>query len=216
LGFIGQGKGLISAKGDVNIAFMKNQTIKSRQNIAIAKEALNASLYARKTITVHGNPLSVAGGKLMARDSIVVFTVGNLSGMKTVLEAGIDFTLVEEMEKCDSQIAELNTGKHKLVETIQKFEKMHDAKHKLSPKDELFLGKLRSSIAKFDQQIKTLDDRKKIIASKMYSFTSCFIKIEHSAMPGTIFKIGNRHFSVKQEIIGPKTVHLINDEIRIV
>jgi hypothetical protein len=35
-------------------------------------------------------------------------------------------------------------------------------------------------------------------------------------MPGTMFKIGQRHFLVKNEVIGPKTVRLIDEEIKII
>ena len=49
----------------------------------------------------------------------------------------------------------------------------------------------------------------------MYDFANAYIKIEHAAMPGTIFKIGERKHLVKQEIIGPKSVRYVDAEIRI-
>ena len=125
LGFVGQGIGVIDAKGDVNLAFTKNQTVKSRQNVVIAKEALNCNVYARKTISVHGNPLSIVGGKMVARDSITVYSVGNISGVKTVLEVGVDFSLLEELEKTDRQLTDMNDNKRKLTQTFAKIQ--HDA-----------------------------------------------------------------------------------------
>jgi len=216
LGFVGQGKGIINAKGDVNLTFMKNQTVKSRQNIVVAKEALNCNLFARKTITIHGNPLSLAGGRVMARDSVTAFTIGNMSGVKTLVEIGTDFTLIEELEKTEAQIAELVGNRGKLHSTLQKYERARDAKIKLGPKEEFLLTKLKATFAKYDTQIKTLEERKNIINSKMFNLKSSFIKIEHSAKPGTMFKIGARHFVVKDEIIGPKTARLINEEIRVI
>ncbi len=216
LGFVGQGKGLINAKGDVNIGFLKNQTVKSRQNIAIAKEALNCTLFARKAIEIHGNPLSLAGGKVLARDSVTAHTIGNMSGIKTIVEVGTDFTLIEELEKTDVQIAELEENRKKILVTYQRYEKIKELKKSLSAKDEFLFEKLKTTLSKYDMQIKTLDDRKAIIAGKMNNFKTSFIKIEHSAMPGTMFKIGPRHFLVKEEIIGPKSVRLINEEIRVV
>jgi hypothetical protein len=215
LGFVGQGKGIIAAKGDVNLTFMKNQTIKSRQNIVIAKEALNCTMFARKTIAVHGNPLSIAGGHIMARDSVTAFAIGNMSGVKTTVEIGTDFTLMEELEKTEMQIAELAQNRGKLLASLQKFEKAHDPKYKPGPKEEFLLSKMKATMAKYDTQIKTLEERKAIINDKMYNLKTSFVKIEHSVQPGTVFKIGARHFAVKEEIIGPKTVRLINEEIRV-
>ena len=216
MGFIGQGKGVINAKGDVNIGFMKNQTAKRRQNIVIAKEALNATLLARKSVEVHGNPLSLAGGRVMARDSVTAFTIGNMSGIKTLVEVGTDFTLIEELEKTDIQMNDLAENRRKILVTYQRYEKLKEIKKALNPKEEFLLTKLKATLTKYDQQIKTLEDRKNIITEKMNNFKTCFIKIEHAAMPGTMFKIGPRHFLVKDEVIGPKSVRLIEDEIKII
>jgi uncharacterized protein (DUF342 family) len=216
LGFIGQGKGLINAKGDVNITFMKNQTVKSRQNITIAKEAINATLFARKSVTVHGNPLSIAGGRVMARDSVNAHTIGNMSGVKTLIEVGTDFTLIEELEKTEAQITELMENRKKLMATFQKYDQAKNSNMRMGAKEEFLLAKLKATLAKYDQQVKTLEERKNIINSKMHNFKSAFIKIEHSAKSGTMFKIGLRHFVVKDEVIGPKSVRLINEEIRII
>jgi uncharacterized protein len=216
LGFIGQGKGVISAKGDINILFMKNQTAKSRQNIIIAKEALNCTLLARKAVEVRGNPLSLAGGRVMARDSVTAFTIGNMSGIKTLVEVGTDFTLIEELEKTDLQLNELGENRKKILVTFQRYEKIKDIKKTLNPKEEFLYAKLKATLGKYDQQIKTLEDRKNIVTAKMNNFKTCFIKIDHAAMPGTMFKIGARHFLVKEEVIGPKSVRLVNEEIRII
>jgi hypothetical protein len=34
-------------------------------------------------------------------------------------------------------------------------------------------------------------------------------------MPGTVFKIGSRLLQLKEEVIGPKTVRLVDEEIKI-
>jgi uncharacterized protein len=216
MGFVGQGKGVISAKGDINIGFTKNQTAKSRQSIVIAKEALNSTLLARKAVEAHGNPLSLAGGRVMARDSVTAFTIGNMSGIKTLVEVGTDFTLIEELEKTEIQMADLVENRKKILVTYQRYEKLKDIKKALNAKEEFLLTKLKATLSKYDQQIKTLDDRKNIITEKMNNFKTCFIKIEHAALPGTMFKIGARHFLVKDEIIGPKSVRLIEEEIRVI
>lgn len=216
LGFVGTGKGLIDSKGDVNLAFSKNQTIHCRQNINIAKESLNCNLCARKSIIIHGNPLSAAGGHLIARDSITVFTVGNMSGIKTIVEVGLDFTLVDELKKAELQIKEINENKHKLQETNKKYDQLLKIKKKLPPKEEFIYKKLQNTLIKYDQQISAFQERIHLVNQKMYDFQNAFIKIEHAAKPGTIFKFGERQYLVKDDVIGPKSVRLINHEIRII
>jgi uncharacterized protein (DUF342 family) len=215
LGFVGQGKGIVDAKGDVNLAFMKNQTVKSRRHVVIAKEALNCSVFARKTIAVHGNPLSVAGGKMVARDAITVHSIGNSSGVKTLLEVGVDFSLVEELERIEGQLAAMTENKRKLIQTFTKHQNAMGPHATQGSGEEALLVKMKAAITKFDHQIAALEERKKIVVENMYEFKHAHIKIERAALPGTVFKIGSRIFQVKEEIVGPKTVRLIDEEIRI-
>jgi uncharacterized protein (DUF342 family) len=214
-GFVGNGKGKIESKGDVNVGFMKNQTIRSRSNVNIAKEALNCKIFARKEITVNGKSLSIAGGTVIARDGITCNVVGNKSGIQTILEVGLDFTLVDEMEKTENQMKEILENKGKLMETAKRFERIVKMKRQLPEKEKLLYAKLRKTIEKYNVQVKNLEERKNKIDAKLYDFSNVFIKIEHSAMPGTLFKIGERHYMVTKEIIGPKTVRMIDFEIRI-
>jgi hypothetical protein len=74
---------------------------------------------------------------------------------------------------------------------------------------------LRLAMSKIEEQLRLLEERKKIIQTKMSELENATIKIEHAAMPGTMFKIGDRRFVVKEEIIGPKTIRLIRQEIHI-
>jgi uncharacterized protein (DUF342 family) len=214
-GFCGQGKGLIDAKGDVNLGFMKNQTIRSKKNVNIARESLNSTIFAKETIQIHGNPLSVAGGYLTASESITVNSIGNHSGIKTLCEVGFDFTLGEDLRVLEMHLVELVQNQNKIAENIKKIDKTLSFQRKLSIKDQAMRAKLKESLTKYDQQIQSLELRKKIIEKKMYNFEKVFIKFERSAFPGTIFKFGERHFLVKEEIHGPKMVRLIDFEIKI-
>jgi uncharacterized protein (DUF342 family) len=214
-GFCGQGKGIIDAKGDVNLGFMKNQTVRSKKNVNIAREAINSTIYARETIQIHGKPLSVAGGHLIAGESITVNTVGNHSGIKTLCEVGFDFTLGEELRSLEGHTSELVLTQNKILENIKKIEKTLTFQKRLSLKDQAIHAKLKESFAKYDQQIKSLEIRKKIIEKKLYNFEKVFIRFERSAYTGTIFKFGERHFLVKEEMNGPKTVKLIDFEIKV-
>jgi uncharacterized protein (DUF342 family) len=214
-GFVGQGKGLINAKGDVNIGFLLNQTVRSRKNVTIAKEAVNSSIFARQSIVVHGKPTSVAGGTLIARELISVYSVGNQGGIRTSLEVGLDYTLMEELQKNEEQVAEITQKSRKVIDTIKRYQQLAVAKKRFTSQEEFLFNKLKLAMAKIEEQLRLLDERKKLILAKMTELENALIKIEHAALPGTLFKIGDRRFVVKEEIIGPKTVRLIHQEIHI-
>lgn len=216
LGFLGQGKGLIEAKGDVNIGFARNVTIRSHGNVNIAKEAFNCNIFARKLITIDGEPISAVGGTLVARDSIVLRNVGNQSGIKTAVEVGTDFVLVKEIEKIEEKLTESNQNLTKVEKAVKRFMGLLKVKKKLPEKDEVLYAKLKNAFKKFKIEIELLEKRKKAMSEKMYNFEKAYIKIERSAMPGTFFTVGKCHYLVSKEIIGPKTVRLTKDQIRIV
>jgi len=215
-GLVGQGKGIVEAAGDVNLGFMKNQTLKCKRDVNIAKEVLNSNIYARKSIHIHGKPLSIAGGNLVARDSITLHTVGNHSGIRTTLEVGVDYLLVEELQKTDNMLNELTANYAKLNESQLKYSKIIGQKGKAATQEKVMVAKLVETMAKYKQQMAALEERKKLIMKKLYYFDIAFIKIEHAALPGTLFKFGERHHLVKDEVIGPKTVRLIDHEIKII
>lgn len=216
LGFIGQGKGIIDSKGDVNLGFIKNQTVKSRKNVNVAKEALNCNIFAKYSIAIHGRPISVAGGKLMARDSITVYSVGNHSNIRTTLEIGTDFSLLEELQKTQQQLDDLSSNFQKLSESFKKFENIITNKKNFPEKNHTLFLKLTESIQKHKQQMDLLKQRGKIIQNKVYSFGSAFISFKHAIYPGTIIKIGERVLIIKEEVLGPKKVYFIKNEIKII
>jgi hypothetical protein len=212
-GFVGHGQGVIDAKGDVNVGFILNQTIKARKNVNVAKESINGTIYSRQSVHVHGNPLSVAGGMIVAREMISAHTVGNHSGVRTDLEVGLDFTLVEELKKNEAQETELGLKAQKLLEPITKYRHRTAHGHHLGESEETLFTKLKIAYAKIEEQKRLLEKRKELIKTKLHELDNSYISIEHGAMPGTHFKIGERRNFLKEEVIGPKTVRLINQEI---
>ena len=214
-GFVGQGKGVIDAKGDVNLGFMKNQTVRCFRNIIIAKEAINCTILSRNTVAVHGNPLSVAGGEIKARASITVYTAGNHTGIRTLLEAGVDFLMIEELAVVEEQYKSTSAHYHTLAEDFTRFRKMIAGRKRLSSFEQKKINDLGAALKQAKQQLSVLEERKSIIAGKIHSFDEAFIRIEHAAFPGTLFKFGERHYLLKEELAGPKNIRYIEHEIRV-
>lgn len=215
LGFNGHGKGIIECHGDVNLMFISNQTIRSQGNVIIAKEAINSTIYARGTVTVSGTNLSIAGGIIVSRDGIVCHVVGNENGIHTLLEAGLDFHLKESLDKEDNKLSDVLENRDKLLATFKKLNQLAKAKKQLPKKEQYLYTKIKKSISDFENEIHIIEEKKKLLLEKMAQVGNPFIKIEHAAFPGTVFKIGNQVLAVQKEVIGPKMIRLVNDEIHI-
>ena len=213
-GFIGIGKGEIVANGSVNVGFIRNQTIKSRNSVVVAKEAMNAKIFARNSVAIHGRTLSAVGGKISARNEIEGYVFGNDQGTKTELEVGLDFTLVEEKYKSEDKMRELNDNKKKVQENLSKFEKIKKIKKALPPKQEFLYKKLLALMGKIDSQLTALEKRKEMIDKKILEIGKAKIIVKDRMMPGVLIKIGERHLAVQQQVIGPKSVMLVDGEIK--
>lgn len=212
-GFIGQGKGKIEAKGDVNLGFIKNQSVRSFKNITIAKEAINCTLLSRASVFIHGNPLSIAGGEVKARQSITVHTAGNYTGIRTLLEAGVDFLMDEELNMLDTQYEKMLRESRLLEERLAGIQKKIAGRKNLPSTERKDISEHIAHLKKIRHQITILEERKAVVAGKIHSCTDAYIGIEHIAYPGTLFKLGERHHLLKEELNGPKMARLVNNSV---
>ncbi|MBN1309150.1 MAG: DUF342 domain-containing protein, partial [Chitinispirillaceae bacterium] len=202
-------------KGDVNLGFMKNQTVRCFKNITIAKEALNCTLLSRNSVVVYGAPLSIAGGVVKARTAITVYAAGNHTGIRTLLEAGIDYLMEEELAMVEEQSVSAAAHYRSVVESFNRFRQTIAGKKRLSSVEQKKVNDFTAALKQSKQQLDILEERKSIIAEKIHPLADAYIKIEHAAYPGTLFKFGERHFLLKEELAGPKNVRYIEHEIRI-
>ncbi len=90
-GFVGSGKGKIEAEGDVTVGFARNQTIVAN-NVAILREAVDCTIYAKNIVKAGGDKISIEGGITTAGTSIEVEALGSKNEVYTDVEVGIDYT----------------------------------------------------------------------------------------------------------------------------
>jgi len=208
-GFVGTGKGTITAGGNINLGFMKNQTVIAGGNVNIAKEALNCNITAAKAITVYGHPLSVAGGTLASHGSITVRTVGNISGAKTTLQIDPEPELLEEMNKIKAVIEQQKENVKKIENMIKGMPPAEQVKNKEH------VRKLKNTIIALRQQIAAQEEKARLQNILMNKFENAFIRIDRIAYPGTTIKFGNMNMSLSDTLQGGKTIRVINQEVRV-
>jgi len=206
-GFVGNGKGVIEAGGDVSLAFMKNQTLICHGGVNIAKEAINSNITADKSIKIFGHNLSAAGGTLITCGFMELKTVGNISGIKTTLQIDPAPEIAEELAKTEAEIAQHEDNIKKLAHML---EIMPPAK-KL---DKEFTRKFRDSITAMQQQVAVLSGKARELRTAMVKFEGSYIKIERCAYPGTTIKFGPINMTVS-EVLNGKSLRVVEHEIKV-
>jgi len=106
-GFVGSGKGLIRAGGDVVVSFVRNQTISARNNIMINGEAVDARLMAGNSVLIESARAWIVGGETVAKRAIRAFHIGNPPGNATRVTVGVDLVVKDAIARLDKDLEKL-------------------------------------------------------------------------------------------------------------
>lgn len=122
-GFSGKGHGVIFSQGNVDVRYVRNQRIHSRKSINVSNEVFDSELFAAHRIQVAGGKnMSILGGHTIAGSTVEVNCLGNEYGVKTIVEAGFDYSVYdridknkEEIDQLDKTLGNVEEGTTKLV-----------------------------------------------------------------------------------------------------
>ena len=207
-GFVGNGKGVINAGGNVNLVYVKNQIVIAGGTVNIAQESINSNITARKSIKIHGRNISVIGGIIAAHESIIIKTAGNISGVRTLIQIVPDPELA-------AQIDTMQTTNSLHKENIKKLITMLDTLPPAQKTDKDFVQKIKNTITSIKHKIVGLDEEMRALSITMNNYDNSYIRIERCAYPGTVFTIGQRNMVVRQMLNSAKTLKLVGQEIKV-
>ena len=211
-GFIGQGKGLLHGRGDITIGYIRNQHVKGDKTITVHKEAVNCRLQARQSITVSG---LLAGGKAQARYAIECQTAGTETGIPTQLEAGYDFTVVEELVDIRTEMDKMGKYSKNLGDSLRKIQDMEKLNRGLEPWSIELMFELEGNRAKVEAKIHALRKRYSDLESKANNPEAATVVVHRKVFPGVVIKIGKEMFLVDEPMVGPKTFYAKDGAVQI-
>jgi len=203
-GFIGVGRGVIEAGGNVHICHIKNQTIIASGGVNIATEAVNSTIGARRSI----NANIVIGGTLSADRNIIVKTVGNTHGVQTTLQINPNIESQNELAQAQAAILQHEFDIERLVQTLETLPL--DKKE-----DEAYMYQLKNSIITAKYKLTATEAKLQEIESEMDKLDNSFIHIERCAYPGTIIIFGQKSITLADTINGRSTLRMVESQIKI-
>lgn len=205
-GFIGQGNGIIRSAGDVNVHFIRHQTIYSRSSIHIYNEAIESKLYAGDSIFISGKKVSIVGGYAMAKNLIEVENLGNEYNVPTTVEVGYDFMLDVEIKK---MLKEFEDRKSKVDQVSVLLHKLKA--QTLDDEQKQSLKLLTEQEAKLEFEAKQVEKKMKKLEAQKWQKTNARVRVNKYVFPGSKVIINKRKFIVNEEMKG-KTFLLTKDE----
>ena len=211
-GFTGQGKGLIQARGEIHIGYVRNQQVRGESAVRIHKEAVNSRMQSRQAIFVNG---LFAGGKAQARYAVECQVAGTETGTPTHLEAGYDYAVAEEITDIRGEMDKMGRYAKKLEDSLKQIHDVEKLNRGLEPWTIELMFELEGMRGKVDAKIRQLRERHALLDHEGDHPDSACITVHRKAYPGVVIKIGREIMLVDEIITGPKTFFAKNGVIGI-
>lgn len=205
-GFLGKGKGIIKAEGDIEIKFVENQTVYSRGSLILGKEALNAQLYVKNKIYTKGTKAVIVGGHAIAGDSVEVYSLGSSSESETIIEVGFDYRKRNSILNNKEAQIKLRQNLEEVDKKILEFAQMKRLNDQFREKVKILADEHKRLIAEIEN-LKVVNLK---ITNEIYVPTSSKISIGGPIYPGVKIGINGRFFIVN-EPMRSKSFFLSND-----
>ena len=209
-GFIGVGNGSIHSEKNISIAFVRNQSVFSRQSIFVTREVVDAKLYANDRIQVGGRRFSIVGGCAIATNAIEVETLGNEYGTSTIIETGYDYSIAEEIKRNLFKLDEFQKELKKVNIEIQKLKRWSQSGD--IPRKLTNFSKRQIEI---DHLIEQISKENNLLEKKQITPSKAFIKVNRSVYPGVEIIINCVHFHVREDMRGKTFVLSKHNEITV-
>ena len=207
-GFVGSGKGKIEAGGDVTIGFTRNQTIVAN-NVKILREAVDCIIYAKNTVKVSGDKISIEGGITTAGAMIEVESLGSKNEVHTDVEAGIDYTAHQSQMSTRKEISGLKA----VMKTVDKeLNTLHAIKKAKGELPAQYTNTFDHLLSRREELVKKLKDLASVEILPVNEGAKVVVnKVVH---PGIEIKIGESTMTILEEC-KKTTFYLTGDEIKI-
>ncbi len=155
-GMNGTGSGMIEARGNVMGQFFENVRVISGGDVS-AHYCLNSEVWAEGKISIYGKKGMIVGGFTRGVKGITAHTIGNRSGIVTVLNAGIDEQFMNGVRQLDAKIEGVNKELSILNNSYSDFQRKYQAEVRNTM--EIYL-KIESAIYTKNKQMKELMEQK--------------------------------------------------------
>ena len=207
-GFIGSGKGKIEADGDVTIYFARNQTIVAN-NVKILREAVDCIIYAKNTVKVSGDKISIEGGITTAGATIEVESLGSKNEVHTDVEVGINYVAHPSQMNTRKVVSDLKTSLKKVDKELNTLHAIQKAKGELPAQYTNTFDHLLSRREELVKKLKDLEFEEIVPVNK-----DAKVVVNKVVHPGVEITIGESTMSILEEYRGT-TFYLSGDEIKI-
>lgn len=181
-GIVGQGKGLIQAKGDLHTSFINQANVRVEGDVHVVQSILHSDVQAEGGVYCHKGKGNIVGGSISAIKEIIAKEVGNSHNTTTSLYLGINQHLLTQEKESGEKIKQLEEELKKLnllLTTIQ----TKETQGNLTPQEKIMKLRIKNTMQTMADEFLELKDKYEEIQEKFQGQTNSCVKVEHKIYP---------------------------------
>jgi uncharacterized protein (DUF342 family) len=161
---------------------------------------MHSDITAQEDIAVGGRRGFVTGGRIRSGTSIVIKNAGSGMGTVTVLEVGINPTLLDEAKNLEKKMSEMEENEEKFSKTLLMYRKKIAMGVKFDEQRKRYINQIARGYVGLEKDIKESKERYDAIRLEMESDTEGKIIIQGTVYPGTKLIISGISYYIRDEI----------------
>lgn len=202
-GIFGKEKGKISAGNDVVSFFLQNADVSAGRDVIIGNQILNSRVYARRNVEVRCGKGILVGGLTVAGFGIKAKIIGSDYGVRTILEVGSDFAILDKLMNVSQKEKALLAKSEQLESAIEQEMRKRD----FVDNDNInLLVDARQKQDTLRQTIASLRAEYQLLATELYVTNNPQIATTDTIMPDVYVRMRDARYKfqspVKKALVG--------------
>jgi len=197
-GFVGVGKGRITAGGMVRVRHVTNQTIRAGKDVLVETEAVNATIEAGGRVIA---PCAViAGGRLEAMLEADVYNLGNSESSAVKVRVGRRGKIIERLTILEKDVKQAERQMAEVKEAVYRLVKMKVDTGKLPSDKEQILAKLLEAQKQLPRRLSESQTERAVLQGELQKKSDARIVVRGTVQKDTMIEVNGAGMFVESTL----------------
>ena len=200
-GMAGKGTGKILCRGNLTAHFLNDVEVECANHVLVQNEIRNSLIKCLGLVSLPKG--MITGGDCIALGGIEANKVGAPSGLRTELEAGIDYRVREELCEARDELHEINTELLEINSILGSLKARLESGLPLSDGEKARITELAAKLAECESRRQQLLNQIETLQGQDNNQANGKVNVKSLLFEGVIVAIGKARETIKAERHGP-------------
>ena len=184
-------------KGNFFAKYLECAHVFCEGDVVVESEILDSSVRTTGKVICAGR---VHGGEIIAANGIQVGESGTKAETRTVMIAGVNYLVANELREATEEAKKL---KEELIKLKLDFKRLEMFGANMSPKQREAMTELDFKLFDAQERYDALTEKRKALAVNLHANKDAIIHIERQLNSGTLLRVLEAQLEVRQTLLGP-------------